>query len=61
MLTDFQWRYKLRQANKEEEQIKEEFELIEEYNRNKCYNIVLLISYLVCRVSSGNRSSIHVQ
>jgi uncharacterized protein with NRDE domain len=49
---DFERRDKLREANQQEEKIEEEFELVEEHDRDKGQAVVLSVVYLVVQVGS---------
>jgi hypothetical protein len=46
--TNLKWWHKLTEADDQEEEVVEELELVEKYNRENCENVVLLIVLPVC-------------
>ncbi len=60
-LTDFERRNELGEADEKEEEIEEEFELIEEHHWDEGYHVVLLVSNLVARIPPGDCPAVHVQ
>ena len=60
-LTDFERWNELGEADEKEEEVEEEFELIEEHHWDEGYHVVLLVSDLVAWIPPGDCPTVHVQ
>ena len=60
ILTDFEWRDKLWQGNKQEKEVEEELELVVEHKRNESDHVVLLILDFVAEADLGSHSPVHL-
>lgn len=58
-VSHLQWWHELRERDEEEEQVVEELELIEKYDRYECNDVILVILQLIRHESARRSTSIH--